>query len=226
MQPIIQNRPLKEAMKHFAAAFALLLPTAVMAQPYLAGQVGTSNLQDTDAKAFDGRELHVTFERGYSFAVRSGYDFGQFRIEGELRRSTNDLDSIEVKRLPLKTVGTSGNVTSTTFLVNGVYAFNPGRFIQPYIGAGIGLSYIRLNDAEYVGKSRQSRVNARIEGYGLVLAYQFMLGLDFNITTNTALYTEYHYFIATTPQFENSRGAAIDLNYESSNVSVGVRYTF
>lgn len=213
-------------MKHFLAALALALPCVAMAQPYLAGQVGFSHLLETDATAPNNREFHISFEAGYSFAIRSGYDFGQLRIEGELRHSSHDLDTVEIQRNDTTTLSTSGNIASTSFLINGIYAFRPHKPIQPYVGAGIGVSYIRLDDTEFVVQTPRAQVITRVEGFGVVLAYQFMLGIDFHITKNTALYAEYRYFVAATPQFKNAQGTNINLDYMADNVAVGLRYTF
>lgn len=204
-------------MRYLIAIFALVAPAIAMAgQPYVAGQAGATFLHDADNAASGSPTIESTFDTGYNLGIRAGYQFGQARVEGEVQYAENDLNDLNVSGSSLDA---DGDVSSTAFMANFIYAFLPQQRVHPYVGAGVGVAHVSINDAR-VGNAGVA------DDSDTVFAYQLMVGVEYDVTQQVALYGDYHYLGTDDPTFEGTSGSDFDSEYNSSNVSVGVRYTF
>ncbi len=66
----------------------------------------------------------------------------------------------------------------------------PGDTIQPYVGAGIGVSVAQLRDVNFQTKSGAMTGKA---GY-VAFAYQFLAGVRAYVQKTVFLFCEYRYF--------------------------------
>jgi opacity protein-like surface antigen len=131
----------------------------------------------------------LDFKRGYDVDLIGGYDFGMFRLEGELGYKRAKLDNIDFDAATLTAINTaSGNtLTSEDFgvrgkasvlsaMLNGLVDFDAGGF-GAYVGAGIGRARVReLGDAD----------NA--------WAYQLIAGVKTAVSENIDVGLKYRYF--------------------------------
>jgi len=158
----------------------------------------------------------VTFgaEEGLALGGAVGYFWGNFRIDGEIAYQKNDLDKINIPGIISTAI--EGDITSTSFLLNGYYDFkNKSRF-TPFIGAGIGGSRVEVS-------------TITVPGYGVidscvddtVFAYQFSAGVTYTVNEMVVFDVKYRYFAT-------SDVACDDREYsgQSHNVYVGIRGLF
>jgi outer membrane protein OmpA-like peptidoglycan-associated protein len=118
--------------KLFLAAAIVALPAAVQAQPvtgvYIGGGVGINQLLDTKVKTTPNT---LKSDIGVVGLASVGYGFGnglRAEIEGNYRWNNSRVTGLT----------TSGSTQQYGFMVNGLYDFNLGWAVYPYLGAGLG----------------------------------------------------------------------------------------
>jgi opacity protein-like surface antigen len=130
--------------------------------------------------------------------------------------------------------GTTGGVTkSANFRLNSFNAMAnlllryPGEVIQPYIGAGAGVSGGFARNLNI----RQSTIGVIHENAADgAFAYQLLGGVRANVSDHLFLFTEYRYFV-TNYQWESeladgSHGPSFTLNYRTHIISGGLGFRF
>lgn len=155
-----------------AAVFMATSAQAADGKLYFSGSAGVSITDDLD---FPG--INISFSPGFNVGGALGYDMGQFRVEGEIRYSSVDIDEVNGAPSPI-----SADLSALTFMANGYYDHEMGNSpLTPYIGAGLGLVSSEIS-AGGAGSSDE-------EDFG----YQFMVGLGFDITQTVILTAEYRF---------------------------------
>jgi opacity protein-like surface antigen len=146
-------------------------------------------------------------------------------IEGELSGFNGNVDAPQT---------TSGGVTrSANFRLNVFNAMAnllfryPGDIIQPYVGAGIGLSGGFARDINI----QNSAVGTINENAGdAAFAYQLIGGARVNVTNRLFVFSEYKYMVANYKwESELSNGAAgpsFSLPFRTHIISGGVGFNF
>jgi opacity protein-like surface antigen len=145
----------------------------------------------------------LDFGTGWVLGVALGTTVADdFRVEGELEYRSSDFD-IE---------GLEGEDTLSTLslMLNGYYDFQTGSALTPYVGAGIGWARHDIDDAD-VDDS--------------VFAYQATLGVCWALNDTMALDFAYRYFATADPEFGDGEDAQ-ELEYDSHNLTAGIRYKF
>jgi opacity protein-like surface antigen len=168
----------------------------------LTGVSGTNGLAGLQAPDFD-------LKNSVSYGAKLGYFPGHswIGIEGEVLQTTphiKNLDEIPGIGLRVTTVGIN-------FL-----ARYPGRTLQPYAGAGVGVVIARLGD------SATTQSNTDVTSGWNVLA-----GLRAFVTPYVAVFTEYKYTGATL-RFDQAFGTVGGFEgvYRAQHVLAGVSYHF
>jgi outer membrane protein W len=94
----------------------------------------------------------------------------------------------------------------------------PHPFIEPYVGAGLGLYFSSLKEDPRTGYSGIDDSSADFGGY-------LSAGLDMWLNPRTALNFEgkYHW---VTPTFQTNAGSNFDVNMGGWTVNLGVRVAF
>jgi opacity protein-like surface antigen len=219
----------------FLSLFTLLLAFSSSAYSaeggwYMGGYIGPNLLNDSELGSLseadiedilgedvpDGTtaSLGIEYETGFTINLVGGYDFGNFRLEGEVSYQDSNLEKINVN-LTVPGEGTeaaseklNGDVTTIPVLLNGYYDFLKGNAFRPYITAGVG----------------QARVDAQIQGSNensTVFAYQIGVGFGYNMSENVALDLRYRYFATSDFELEG-----YDFENSSHSILFGVRYYF
>lgn len=98
----------------------------------------------------------------------------------------------------------------------------PGEILQPYIGAGWGLSYGFLTSVDI------QRGNDRLTGTGsdVTFAYQFLGGLRTNLTQRVFLFGEYRYFATKYRWDSEGSGPDTKLDFRTQYITGGVGLSF
>ena len=103
-----------------------------------------------------------------------------------------------------------GDMTSKSFIANGIYSFNIREFYTPYVGYGIGYTFHEAN----------------IQGYGdrtdTTLAHQLKIGVDMEFTQKLSLLVGYRYFTSNSPEFKGWFSAET----ASHGIEAGVKFHF
>jgi opacity protein-like surface antigen len=207
-----------------AAVAAAALATPAFAKdgsPYvgLEGGVTFPQSQDLDGSiTFDNtanfpdvvstRVGKLRYHPGYDLDVVGGYDFGMFRLEGELGYKRSKLKDVTVDNTFLGSLNTaSGNsFTSSSFdlnnhatvlsaMVNGLADFGGNGGVGAYVGGGVGYA-----DVKEFGGSKGN------------FAWQILAGVYTPITENLDVGLKYRYFdggrVNRTTAFDFAAGAA------------------
>ena len=134
------------------ASTALTAPAmAREGQWYIEGDAGVMHVEDIEFSVDDvGNAATADHSRGTDFGGIVGYDFGAFRLEAETAYKDADLDTVTATAVPLlagfddgfvnETRGASGDVSSLSFMLNGLFDFGPDDGLQAFGGGGIGIA--------------------------------------------------------------------------------------
>jgi len=138
---------------------------------------------------------------GFGFNHSIGYQFGKsYSTELEFAYKNGDFDKVTGDG------GTSnlhGDITSKSFLINGIYFFDIRKFYSPYIGYGIGFSFQK---ATQKGKGN---------GEDTTLAYQLKAGVEMEFNRNLSLLTGYKYFTTDEVKFGFYNGKLTSHTFEA-----------
>ena len=161
---------------------------------------------------------------GVSLAYGWRIGDGRFEVEGNLNQEAKDSktniwdDKIDVK------------TQVHSLMANAYYDVPTDLPVRPYVGAGIGLAYLKAsgkyNDTwwpEDSWKESKSKIN---------FAYQIGAGVSYDLTKNWTLDTGYRYRnygkVTTSHTYSALYGEMEKLSskVDSHNIYFGVRYTF
>jgi len=129
------------------------------------------------------------YRRGYDIDVLAGYDFGMFRLEGELSHKRADIRDAEFTQPLLNdinaalnlnpalnndTIEIGGHVSVWSGMVNGLLDFGDDAGWRGYFGAGIGYAKVRN-----LGDSDSGLAMQGIAGFSLPVTDVLDLGLKY-----------------------------------------------
>ncbi|RPI66527.1 MAG: porin family protein, partial [Geobacteraceae bacterium] len=139
------------------------------------------------------------------------YNFGMFRLEGEIGYQINDIDkgTVYSRRGYASGSVSDGDVTALSLMANGYFDFVNTTPFTPFISAGLGMARIDIND--FGGSDFDDTV----------FAYQFGAGVGYAINKHINIDLTYRYFATEDPEFE-----VTDTEFASQNVYLGLRYNF
>jgi opacity protein-like surface antigen len=157
----------------------------------------------------EGETLEFNLDNGFMIGAKAGYiipDFQYVAVELEYNyMSKQDADLMDVN---------VGDVSLNNFFANLIFRY-PHEMFRPYIGAGIGWSWIDWS-ASGIGAT----VGLTDEDDN-AWAWQFLVGINFAFEKNWSADVGYRYFAA-----ENFDVQGIDVEYTTSIITVGVNYHF
>ncbi|MFP4299894.1 MAG: outer membrane protein [Spirulinaceae cyanobacterium] len=127
--------------------------------------------------------------------------------------------------LAAATVEASGSISTTSLLFNAYYDIETESNFEPYIGAGVGVSWASANNlsATYPGTNTTFAIDDT--AFGVV--YQFMGGVAYYFNPQTAVTVGYRYL--GVPERTFSAGTFGELKADGlgvHNLEVGIRYMF
>jgi outer membrane protein OmpA-like peptidoglycan-associated protein len=131
---------------------------------------------------------------GWAAGGMIGYDFLGPRVELE---GVTRQNQATVGAGPFNAFGAS--VGDTAIMANAFYDFNAGGTIVPYVGAGVGIAFVRTAAANLATDSTQ-------------FAYQAILGVGYNIDTMFRVNLDARYYGTTSPYLAGT-------GYNNNNIS-------
>ena len=107
------------------------------------------------------------------------------------------------------------DMMALSVMINAWQDFDFGRKFLQYVGGGIGFAHVSISDHKDTGISDN-------------VAYQFGVGIGYEISDITTLTVGYRYFDTTTLELKELRGYGItsEAKIESHNIEVGLRFRF
>ncbi|MCE7798639.1 outer membrane beta-barrel protein, partial [Sphingobium sufflavum] len=209
---------------------AMALATTALATPamarddswYVGAHGGATIVEDMDTVVAD-RRANSTWNTntGYDVDGVLGYDFGMFRIEGEVayKRAYTDVNTY-YNHGPAPYLSTRGNARSLSFMLNGLLDFGSDDGIQAFIGGGAGVArtylYSQITDDSDTG-----------------FAWQAIAGLRYPITSHIDGELKYRYFNHESIDLVTSRGLGsvpvgqgFNTDLRSHSILAGLTYNF
>jgi len=180
--------------------------------PYVGGSLGLSIPGDMD---LDGGSINSSadLDKGLAGSLSIGRGFGDnFRGELELGYRNNDADSVSGS-------SATGDVDAWNLMVNGLYDFDTGGPLTPYVGLGLGVARVSVNGISPVG-------GTRVDDSDHGLAYQGIVGAAYDLTQDWMFTADYRYLAVPDLSFGADNGTSLDSNYDSHSIMVGFRYNF
>ncbi|HEX4370178.1 MAG TPA: porin family protein [Rhizomicrobium sp.] len=142
---------------------------------------------------------------GYNFGARVGYGLDNYLpMQGWSVEADTFWNSANYKNSALLP---SANFASSSFMGDLIYHFDPGWPVRLYGGAGIGA----VND----------HVGGPISSSSTVLGWQVLGGLEYPMSHDMSLFTEYRYQNAHDANVTGLSG----IGNTSNNVSVGLKFS-
>ena len=188
------------------AFFFLALPAhAVTEGPYFTLTGSIDSFEDMALTSVDSSlastNIGAGFEdTGLGFNHSIGYQFkNSFSAELEFSYKGRDFRG-----------AVDGDMTSKSFIANGIYSFNIREFYTPYVGYGIGYTFHETNLKDYGDRT------------DMTLAHQLKIGVDMEFTQRLSLLVGYRYFTSNSPEFKGYFSA----ESSSHGIEAGVKFYF
>jgi len=192
---------------------------------YVSGNVGLSIIPELDQEIAGTLVTTADFDVGFRISGVVGYDFGAFRVEGEIGYRTNDADDGTIVGLGPGPI--NGDISTLSFMVNGYFDYHSAfPSLLHYVGVGLGVASI---DAD-ISNPLLAPFPQIVDDSATVFAYQLIAGLGYNVSPTTTITADYRYFATTDPEFTpgNAFSGSPDLesDYSNHSINLGVRVTF
>ena len=104
----------------------------------------------------------------------------------------------------------NGDMTTKSFLVNGMYSFDMREFYTPYVGYGIGYTFHEANIERYGDRTDTT------------LAHQLKMGVDMEFSRRLSLLVGYRYFTSNSPELKGYFSS----ESSSHGIEAGVKFYF
>ncbi len=160
----------------------------------------------------------ATWDTGFVAGGTVGYIIGNgFRVEleGAYRESSiGQLYGVNAS---------NGRISNITAMGNVLYDINTGTFVTPYIGVGVGASYAQVR-----ATPGPTATQVWFSDHDVVLAYQGIAGLSFQVTPEIALGIDYRFFGTMEPRIASSTPPNSDHDFTNRQhtVTANIRYLF
>jgi OmpA-OmpF porin, OOP family len=169
------------------------------------------------------QERTLTFKNGAAYGLTIGKSFASgIRPEASLTYRSNDIETVVFGEGNLVSPGTTtdvveGKATSLSLLGNIWYDFNRGGSFRPYLGFGVGISQVGLDnfmiDTDLIADEKDT-----------VFAYQAGAGVGLTLGTNTVVSLDLRYLGTSDAEVKADNGNQISMKYGASSAMLGLRY--
>jgi len=185
----------------------------------------------TDQSDGENDKVDIGMKTGWLAGAKVGYltPFTNRILAAELEY--NHLES-NFDSKPIGGGTLDGGIKADVLMVNLIGRYPGGRF-HPYVGVGGGYANVKVNDI--TGWAQNAKIMTIQGGSQGVFAYQFLAGVDFDITRNWMVGLGYKYLASSSMSFNTTASAAdgsasiaanVDTTYKSHNLVLTVGYFF
>jgi len=112
----------------------------------------------------------------------------------------------------------NANAKLNNFMFNVIAKYPEGN-VHPYIGGGLGLSYVEV-DGTFTARIGGVSATAHDSDHDTAFAWQILAGVDIDLANNLVLDLGYRYFY-TKPEFSVTK-----VEYKTSMATVGLKFLF
>ena len=205
---------MKKIVISLATLTVLTAPISSMAADdsfYLKANVGIGMVLDTDIDNIQnsGETAKITYDSGFVGSLAAGYDFANpLRMEVELLRQKNDLELTSYNN----GYGSfnDGDLKTHSLMVNGFYDVDTGSSWTPFVGAGIGMSKLDINDPGFQESDSDE-----------VFTYQLIGGVAYAVNEDWSIDAQYRFMGTSDATIDDT-----DFDANSNNLMIGLRYNF
>ena len=217
------------------ASAAIVLASPALAKDgaiYAGAEFGIMKADDTeiDVGAIDDA-IEVDYnwdfpdEGGWDGAAFLGYDFGGFRLEGEISKKSVDIDTIVSHIvLPLGAVpGTyqaRGQTDVMSYMLNAMGDFGDDEGTSFFVGAGAGMAKVDLDNLGVF-----SNAGAFLDDDDSGFAWQLFAGVRQAISDNVDVHVKYRYFNAGGVDLDDTVNTG-DFDFSSHSLLGGLSFNF
>ncbi|MBN8531331.1 MAG: OmpA family protein [Alphaproteobacteria bacterium] len=180
---------------------------------YIGGGAGYVFHGDSDLNGPANNNFSVEFDGGWSALFHGGYQYGNgVRTEAELSWRHNNANNIN-------SIDAEGDDMSWSVMLNALYDFDTGTPLTPYVGGGVGFTWLNFDKVTAPG-------TIFVDDDNTSFAVQGILGASYKMDANYSFFADYRYLVAIDPKFQNVAGTTVEADYNTSTVMVGMRYSF
>ena len=195
---------------------------------YIGGHLGVNAPSDSE---INGGALKAQHDALIGFGGVMGYDFGNFRVDGEIALRLNTTDRLGNLSLKRNSFGSNrkSNTFAFSYMINGYFDLPTEGPLKPYIGGGVGFATVSI-DWETPGFFLSNIPVADDNDTGF--AYQISGGIGYEINPRTTVSFSYRYFAVEELQMVFAGGSPINpgqpftMEYQSNEFNLGVRFMF
>ena len=178
-----------------------------------------------------GGQTTVDSKVGFDVDGIIGYDFGMFRLEGEVGYKRNRVNSITTgpSRTPANIGGVgappatypdaSGKNSALSFMVNGLLDFGGEEGFSGYVGGGAGVARVKFSGYNVSGDDFLNDSDSKF-------AWQAIAGVRYPVTTNVDVGVKYRFFNVRNVKVFDRLGAEYEGNWRSHSVLLSLVYNF
>jgi len=173
---------------------------------------------------------HDTY--GVDMGLFGGYDFGMFRVEGELAYKHASIDEIRLSPQVGDTaegafVDADGDTNVLSAMINGLIDFGDENGWNGFLGGGIGLAKVKTDADFSVDNTTIPDTDFSFSDSETVGAWQLLAGVRYAISPNMDLGLKYRFF--NTGRFEFNDGATdaqVEGKFRSHSLLASLTYNF
>lgn len=200
---------------------------------YATGFLGAAVVTDSNADSSDfvtNRSFsdRVEFDPGVYVGGTGGYDFGYFRLEGEISYKSVDIKTITDRSDGYRFRSVDGSLGAFAMMANAFFDIHNDSRVTPYLGGGIGFAALHISDTTGIDTRGATTTRTLLYGAGddTVFAAQVGAGVDIALNNRYSLDVGYRYFITDRANFDSDLATASSLRFESHNIAVGFKFKF
>jgi len=161
---------------------------------------------------------HMSFDTGWALLGTVGFEWDQWRFEGEVGYRYNNVDTFVFSGGPVTSDTGSINLSELTLMANVLYDIPLGRRFSLSVGAGIGVDRASFDWPGFGGGG------FRDESWRF--AEQGIVGLNYAFDGGCEAFIDYRYLHVDGPTFSHG---VYELDFDSldkQSATIGLRYHF
>jgi OOP family OmpA-OmpF porin len=207
------------------AAAALVVAAPAEAAPngwYLGIEGGANWAQDVDfvhtrnagASSFHD---HGNFDAGWAVLATVGFEWSQWRFEGEVGYRQNKMNRISATTGSVTT--NVGNFDELTLMANVLYDIPLGSRFSLSLGGGVGADRSSFNWSGFGASGGLHQEDWRF-------AWQGIAGLNYALSGDWETFVDYRYLDVSGPSYSIPSNRFVFDNLDKQALTVGLRYHF
>lgn len=171
------------------------------------------------------QSVDTEYDAGYNFGIGVGANItSSIRAEVELSYSESDADEIFFSgNGPAAEINVDGSFQATTLFANGLYDFDTGGAVTPYVGLGLGVAFVEQDLVYGPGVT--------VNEDDTVFATQLIAGASYDLSETLALTGDVRYrrlYDVESQRFDAAGASTgtVSGDYDDFSVNVGLRFRF